>query len=110
MAKAELKVLMPVATKAWLKHASKTSGRKMNDVVLLLLADAMKSDPLRVIVREVAVSGLPTVFTVSIGEFGDDLIDTLDRNEALAFARDKIAELGLPKTALTFNTVADKAA
>jgi hypothetical protein len=104
----DLKVRVTPAQKAWLDYQAVTENRTLNASVLALIDAAMRDCPLEIYVHEVAVFGLPTFFNVSIGEFGDDLIKTEDRKEAIAFARKTLRELGLPRDALKFNQVNDE--
>lgn len=109
MTQSELKILMSPAEKAWLRHQAKTESRTMNAILLRLIADAMKDNPLRVCLREVTVFDAPTIYCVSVGVEGRALLETPDRDAAIAFARQKIADLGLPTSALAYHT-ADMAA
>jgi hypothetical protein len=68
----------------------------------------MKADPLLIVISECRFEGPtgPLTYDVTLGEYGDTLYDGACRKEALAAAYAKIAELGLPRTAIRFRCTA----
>jgi hypothetical protein len=106
----KLTVRLPADARAWLEYTAGTNNRSQNAELLRLLADAMRDDPLRIVVHGVAVFGWPPSYHVSIGEFGKDFHEGPDRDAAIAAAMAKARELGLPRSAIMFNEVSDKTA
>lgn len=98
------------AQKAWVAYTAAANNRSQNSEIASILEAAMKADPLRVFVHTVAIRDQPTVYAASLGEFGKDFHEGRDRDAVVAAAMAKARELGLPRSAVVFNTVSDNAA
>lgn len=100
-ASTELKVRIPPTSKTWLKVQADANNRSMNAEILDLVTEAMKENPLEVVVHECTVPG-DVFYTVSLGKYGDDFYEGPDRAAAFAVACAKAKELGLLRTAIRF--------
>lgn len=98
----ELKVRIPTKSKTWLKVQADANNRSMNAEILDLVTEAMKGNPLEVVVHE-CTNATGDWFSVSIGFHSDDFYEGLDRKAAFAVARKKVKELGLSPKSIRVN-------
>lgn len=63
----------------------------------------MKAEPLRVVIRDCDL-GDGVFYDVSLGTYGDTFHEGSSLSAALAAARAKVKELGLPRDAVQFRT------
>src|SRR5690606_31561842 len=81
------------AESAWLKVRSKENGRSLNAEIRAAIREAMRHDPLEIVVHEIAIPGAP-LYAVSVGEWGDDFHEGHSKSEAIAVAHAKAKEIG----------------
>jgi len=96
---ADLKVRLRPDQRTWLDHYAKAENRSLNGAIGDLIDRALKEDPLRVIIRECDL-GNGIFYDVSLGTYGDAFHEGSDLSAALAAARAKVKELGLPRDAV----------
>lgn len=99
--KAQINLRLRPDQREWLDHFAHSENRSLNGAITDLIDQAMRADPLRIVVRHCDLGG-ETFFDVSVGEYGDAFHDGQDKAAAIEAARSKAKELRLPATAIQF--------
>ena len=97
-----LNIRLTSGQKKWLEYHATRDGRSENAQIRHVIEQAMKADPLNIVVHECEFAGRPRYYTVSIGKQGRDFFETEDRQLAINKARDKAEELDLGRSAIAF--------
>lgn len=107
MSSPKFMIRMPPALKVWIETRARDHGRSMNGQIVNILNDKMKEDPLRIFVTTCDLDGR-VFYTASIGVAGDDFYEGPLLEEAIAAAKSKAKELGLPRSAIVFEAINDR--
>lgn len=92
--------------RAWLGYSSKLENRSLNGVIADLIDKEMKELPLYIVVSECSFEG-SFAYDVTLGEYGEEIHYGDDKAAALAAAKAKAKEIGLPSSAVRYRISTD---
>lgn len=99
----DLKIRLTAAQKAWLAATAEAENRSLTAQIQTLIDDAMLVDPLKIVIHHLIEEDREE-YTVAVGESWHDFADGLSREQAVAVAKAKLKELGLPSHLIEFRT------
>lgn len=103
----DLKIRLSSAEKLWLSARAEGNRRSMTAEIRGLVETAMREDPVRILITHCNLLGVE-FYTASVGVTGADFYEGPSREEAIAAAKSKAKELGLPRAAIVFEAISDK--